>query len=153
MGESTGLDVREIAERLPHSYPLLLVDRVLEREEGRRVVALKNVTVNEDFFRGHFPGNPVMPGVLIVESMAQAAGLVVPAAPSGSAPRRSYLVGIEGARFRRPVVPGDALTLEVEVLRRHRRFWRFRATASVGAERAAEAELLLAVLEPGEGAE
>jgi 3-hydroxyacyl-[acyl-carrier-protein] dehydratase len=116
-------------------------------------VALKNVTMNEDFFRGHFPGNPILPGVLIVEALAQAAGLLA----SVSLPARSsalpYLVGVDGVKFRRPVVPGDQLSLEVELLARRGRYFRFRAAASVDGERVADAEILLAlVARPGEAA-
>ena len=147
----TPLDIKEIFRRLPHRHPILLVDRVLEVKAGERLLALKNVTVNEDFFRGHFPGNPIMPGVLIVEAMAQAAGLLVSATAAEKPPAMPYLVGVDEVKFRRPVVPGDRLQIEVRLLGRRARFWRFEARATVEGERAAEAQLLLAVLggEPG----
>jgi beta-hydroxyacyl-ACP dehydratase FabZ len=138
--------IREIFARLPHRQPLLLVDRVLEVKSGERLVAIKNVTVNEDFFRGHFPGNPIMPGVLIVEALAQAAGLLISASLDRPEPVLPYLVGVDGVKFRRPVVPGDQVSLEVEVKQRRGRYWRFAGRAVVDGEKAAEAEILLAVL-------
>ena len=141
------LDIKEILERLPHRYPILLVDRVLEVKSSKRLVAYKNVTVNEDFFRGHFPGNPILPGVLILEALAQAAGLLVSASVEQTSKLLPYLVGVDGVKFRRPVVPGDRLGLEVEVLAQRARYWKFRASATVDGERAAEAQILLAVLE------
>ena len=150
MGDHKGLDIRGVAERLPHRHPFLLVDRVLEYEAGRRIVGLKNVTFNEDYFRGHFPGNPVMPGVLIIESLAQTAGLLIALESPVETPRPAYLVGVDQAKFRRPVLPGDTLHLEVELVRARGVYWRFKALARVGSERAAEAQLLLAVLSAGE---
>ena len=143
-------DVKEIFARLPHRYPILLVDRVIEVKEAKRLTAIKNVTINEDFFRGHFPGNPLMPGVLILEALAQAAGLLI--SVSETDPKRwlPYLVGVDVVKFRRPVVPGDRLRLEVEVIQQRGRYWRFRGEASVDGERAAEAQVLLAVLEKTE---
>jgi 3-hydroxyacyl-[acyl-carrier-protein] dehydratase len=141
------LDIREIFERLPHRYPILLVDRVLELKPSKRLVAMKNVTINEGFFRGHFPGNPIMPGVLILEALAQAAGLLISASLDNPARLLPYLVGVDGVKFRRPVVPGDRLGLEVEVMSQRKRYWKFRAAASVDGERAAEAQILLALLD------
>ena len=140
------LDIKAILERLPHRYPLLLVDRVLEVKSGGRLVAMKNVTVNEDFFRGHFPGNPIMPGVLILEALAQAAGLLVSTTLETTDRLMPYLVGLDAVKFRRPVVPGDRLSLEVDVLSRRGRYWKFRAQALVDGERATQAEILLAVV-------
>ena len=133
------LDVREIFARLPHRYPILLVDRVIEAKAGHRLVAVKNVTVNEDYFRGHFPGNPIMPGVLVLESLAQAAGLLVATSGETEAGAAPLLVGVDQVKFRRPVVPGDRLHLEVDLLQRRGKFWRFAARAVVDGERAAEA--------------
>lgn len=110
------LDVRRILEILPHRYPFLLVDRVLELEARQRIVAMKNVTIGDDFFRGHFPGHPVMPGVLLVEGLAQAGGILLLHDMSERDGRLVYLMGIEKAKFRRPVVPGDQVRYEVEVL-------------------------------------
>ena len=152
MGAGRGLDIRQIAERLPHRYPMLLVDRVVEVHGGEGLVAIKNVTSNEDFFRGHFPGNPVMPGVLIIEAMAQSAGLLISLAAPEPGRLTSYLVGVDEAKFRRPVVPGDRLRIEVRLLLRRSRYWRFRTVASVEDDRVAQAELLLAVLAEGERA-
>jgi beta-hydroxyacyl-ACP dehydratase FabZ len=153
MAGDGGFDIREIQRRLPHRQPLLLVDRVLEVKPGSRLLGLKNVTVNEDYFRGHFPGNPIMPGVLVIEAMAQAAGLLISASIDRPERLLPYLVGVDEVRFRRPVLPGDGLRLEVDVLRSGRRYWRFAGRAWVGDERAAEAQILLAVLErPEEGA-
>ena len=141
------LDIKEILKRLPHRYPFLLVDRVLEVQKGTHLVATKNVTVNEDFFRGHFPGNPIMPGVLILEALAQAAGLLVAMSLDEGARRLPYLVGVDAVKFRRPVVPGDRLSLEVDVMTHRGQYWKFRAQALVDGERAAQAEILLAVVE------
>lgn len=135
------MDVGEIKKLLPHRYPFLLVDRVLEIEGKKRIVAIKNVTANEDFFNGHFPAKPVMPGVLIIESMAQVAGLVMLAEEEhqGKIP---YFTGIDNARFRRPVVPGDQLRLEVEVVRIKGNVGRVNGRALVDGQVAAEAELM-----------
>ena len=121
----TVLDIRAILETLPHRYPMLLVDRVLELEKGKRIVAIKNVSINEPFFTGHFPYLPVMPGVLQVEALAQAAGILsfqTMGRVSGTS-TVYYFVGIDRARFKRPVVPGDQLKLEVEILRISRSTW------------------------------
>jgi 3-hydroxyacyl-[acyl-carrier-protein] dehydratase len=138
------LDIRQILEFLPHRYPMLLVDRVLEMEANKRIKAIKNVSINEPFFTGHFPHVPVMPGVLIVEAMAQAAGIL----SFHSMGRKSddssvyYFVGIDGARFKRPVVPGDQLVLEVEILRLARSISKFSARATVDGVLAAEAQIM-----------
>jgi 3-hydroxyacyl-[acyl-carrier-protein] dehydratase len=137
------MDIQEILQAIPHRFPFLLVDRVVEVVPQARIVAYKNVTINEGFFQGHFPGRPIMPGVLILEAMAQAAAVLVQrtvAEPlSGS---QIFFMSIDQAKFRRPVVPGDRLTLSVEVLRRRSTVWRFRGVATVEGERAAEAELM-----------
>lgn len=141
------LDIHQILEYLPHRYPFLLVDRVLELEEGKRILALKNVTINEPFFPGHFPHHPVMPGVLIVEAMAQAAA-VLSFKTDGSRPDENsvvYFAGIDKVRFKRPVVPGDQLLLEATIKRNVRNIWKYEAVARVGDEIAAEAELMCAI--------
>ena len=134
------MDLAAIKRLLPHRYPFLLVDKVLELEPNRRIVAVKNVTSNEEFFNGHFPNKPVMPGVLIIESLAQVAGLVMLAREErkGKIP---YFTGIDNARFRRPVIPGDQLRLEVEVLRIRGNFGRVTAKAFVDEQIVTEAEL------------
>jgi 3-hydroxyacyl-[acyl-carrier-protein] dehydratase len=138
------MDIHEILQRLPHRYPFLLIDRVLSAEPGKSIVALKNVTINEPFFPGHYSHHPVMPGVLIIEAMAQAAALL---SFSGSAEKSDdskvyYFVGIDGARFKRPVSPGDQLIIKVEVLRTMRGLWKFGAVAEVDGQIAAEAEIM-----------
>ena len=138
------MDIQEILKQLPHRYPFLLVDRVLELESNTRIKAIKNVTFNEPFFTGHFPGRPVMPGVLILEALAQAAGLLAFDA-MGQVPDENniyYFVGIDSARFKRPVVPGDQLALEITIDRVRGGIWKFNAVASVDGEVAAEAELM-----------
>ena len=142
------LDIKQIFERLPHRFPFLLVDRVVEIELGKRIVALKNVTINEPFFPGHFPHHPVMPGVLIVEAMAQAAGILgLVSEDKDNAPRNSviYLAGIDEARFKRPVVPGDQLILTATIERTLRGIQKYAAQAHVGGELAAEARMMSAV--------
>lgn len=141
------MDINEILQYLPHRYPFLLVDRVLELEEGSRVRAIKNVTMNEPFFPGHFPHRPVMPGVLILEAMAQAAA-VLSFKTMGEKPDENsvvYFAGIDNARFKRPVVPGDQLLLEVSITRKMRNIWKYHGVARVGDEVAAEADLMCAL--------
>jgi 3-hydroxyacyl-[acyl-carrier-protein] dehydratase len=125
---------------LPHRYPFLMVDRVVEVGDGK-ARTLKNVSNNEPFFVGHFPGNPVMPGVLIIEALAQSAAILALAEVKSESQRMFMLTGIERARFRRPVVPGDQLDMEVTLIRRRGPLWKMRAEARVGGEIAAEAEL------------
>jgi beta-hydroxyacyl-ACP dehydratase FabZ len=137
---TAGFDVREISARLPHRFPFLLVDRVLELEPGKRLVAIKNVTINEPFFTGHFPGRPIMPGVLICEALVQAGGLL--AHCSVETPSAVVLAGLDKVRFRRPVEPGDQLRLEVELLHQRRPLWRMRGVGLVDGRRVAEAEFL-----------
>ena len=146
---STQMDIHEILQHLPHRYPFLLVDRVLSVEPGKEIVALKNVSMNEPFFPGHYPHHPVMPGVLIVEAMAQAAALLS-FKSLGSKPDDNmvyYFVGIDGARFKRPVSPGDQLILKVEMTRNVRGLWKFRAVAEVDGQVAAEAEIMCTMRE------
>ena len=127
------MDIHEILKRLPHRYPMLLVDRVLEFERDKRIVAIKNVTMNEEFFAGHFPGRPVMPGVLVLEAMAQAAGILtfVTAGIYPDETTKFYFAGIDKARFRRPVLPGDQLRLEARLERRIRTIWKYSTSATV----------------------
>ena len=141
------MDIHKVMQYLPHRYPFLLIDRVLEVEPGKSIVALKNVTINEPFFPGHYPHHPVMPGVLIIEAMAQAAALLSFAgSEEGPDENTVYLfVGIDGARFKRPVSPGDQLILKVELLRNMRGLWKFKAVAEVDGQVAAEAEIMCTV--------
>lgn len=135
------MNIQQIMETLPHRYPFLLVDRIEEVEEGKRVAGYKNVTVNEPFFQGHFPGHPIMPGVLIVEAMAQVGGAYVSVIDGIGDDRVTYFVGIDKARFRKPVVPGDVLRMELELLSRRRGIYQFKGKAYVGDTLVAEAEL------------
>jgi len=135
-------DINEVMKILPHRYPFLLVDRVIENDPGKRIVAVKNVTMNEPFFEGHFPGHPVMPGVLIIEGMAQAGGLLVVLANGKDTSNKvCYFVSVDKAKFRRPVRPGDQLRIEVDVLSCKRGIWAFTGKAFVDGKLAAEAEL------------
>jgi 3-hydroxyacyl-[acyl-carrier-protein] dehydratase len=136
------LNITEIMEILPHRYPMLLVDRVLEIEEGKRIVCIKNVTANEQFFQGHFPGAPVMPGVLIVEAMAQCGAVLVLRDIPDRAQKLFLFGGVDKARFRRPVVPGDQLRMEVEILAKRSNSVKIRGVATVDGEVVAEAEML-----------
>jgi len=146
---STQMDIHAILEHLPHRYPFLLIDRVLSVEPGKNIVALKNVTINEPFFPGHYPHHPVMPGVLIIEAMAQAAALLTfkSSEKKPDANTLYYFVGIDGARFKRPVGPGDQLILKVEILRNMRGLWKFKAVAEVDGLVAAEAEIMCTMRE------
>ena len=135
------LDVVGIMRILPHRYPFLLVDRIVSIDEGKRIVGLKNVTVNEPFFQGHFPGHPVMPGVLIVEAMAQVGAVLLLRGVPDRENKLVYFAGIDGAKFRRPVTPGDTVRFEVEVLKVRSRSARLRGEAFVGEALVAEAEL------------
>ena len=145
MNESGGFDIDEVMRRLPHRYPMLLVDRVLECVSGERIVALKNVTMNEEFFVGHFPGRPVMPGVLILEAMAQTAGILtfVTAGIYPDESVRFYFAGIDKARFRRPVVPGDQVKFTAVLERRIRTIWKYSITATVDGSEVASAEMMV----------
>ena len=149
MSQQPFLDIHAIMRQLPHRYPFLLVDRVLECKPGESLTALKNVTMNEPFFPGHFPQRPVMPGVLILEAMAQATGLLA-FATLGHAPKQNeiyYFVGIDKARFREPVEPGDQILFKVRVLASKRGIWKFAGVAEVDGHVAAEAELMCAARE------
>jgi 3-hydroxyacyl-[acyl-carrier-protein] dehydratase len=138
------MDIHQVMKRLPHRYPFLLIDRVLELEHGVRIKALKNVTINEPFFGGHFPHRPVMPGVLVLEAMAQAAAVMSFAAAGVESDDHMvyYFAGIDGARFKRPVEPGDQLILEVTLLRSKSGIFKYAARATVDGALAAEAELM-----------
>ena len=141
------MDIHKILKQLPHRYPFLLVDRVLELEKGKRINALKNVTINEPFFEGHFPNRPVMPGVLMLEALAQASALLSFDALGASPDDQMiyYFAGMNDVRFRRPVEPGDQLILEAELLRMKAGIFKFKTRALVGDELAVEAELTCAV--------
>jgi beta-hydroxyacyl-ACP dehydratase FabZ len=141
------MDICGILEAIPHRYPFLLVDRVLEMEPGKRVVAIKNVTFNEPFFQGHFPGAPVMPGVLIVEAMAQAGAVLLLHDMPERARKLVYFTGIDGARFRRTVVPGDQLRLTLEIVKLRSKTCKMRGTATVDDRLAAQAEILSALVD------
>ena len=138
------MDIHEILKYLPHRYPFLLVDRVLSCEPGKGITALKNVTINEPFFNGHFPNYPVMPGVLVIEALAQAAGILTLKSVSAKPDQDSifYFVGIDAARFKRPVQPGDQLMLKATILRERIGIWKYSAKAEVDGRVAAEAELM-----------
>jgi UDP-3-O-[3-hydroxymyristoyl] N-acetylglucosamine deacetylase/3-hydroxyacyl-[acyl-carrier-protein] dehydratase len=143
----TVLDIGRIMEVLPHRYPFLLVDRIVELEAERRVVGLKNVTINEPFFQGHFPGHPIMPGVLIIEAMAQAGGVLVMDRVPDPASKVVYFMSLDNVKFRRPVVPGDQLRLEVEMLQNRGRTLRMRGEAYVDGQLAAEADMMARVVD------
>ena len=135
------MDITQILHVLPHRYPFLLVDRILEYEPKKRVVGIKNVTLNEPFFQGHFPGAPVMPGVLIIEAMAQTAGVLMLASLPDREEKLVFFTGIDGAKFRRPVVPGDQLRMELIVLKLRPRYIRLSGKAFVDGALVAEAEI------------
>ena len=138
------LDINQIKQYLPHRYPLLLVDRVLNWESGKTIDAIKNVTINEEFFNGHFPNKPVMPGVMTIEALAQTSALLA-FLTMGQKPDENavvYFLGIDNARFKRPVEPGDQLRMHVEILRHSRGIWKFQARATVDDQLAVEAELM-----------
>ena len=144
------MDIKEILNHLPHRYPFLLVDRVVSCEPGKSILAIKNVTINEPFFPGHFPGHPVMPGVMIVEALAQAAAILC-SRTLNLDPRAGYLyyfVGIDECRFKKPVVPGDQLTLDVALLRMARNVAKFNARALVDGQLVSEAQLMCAIKAP-----
>ncbi|MRX09555.1 MULTISPECIES: 3-hydroxyacyl-ACP dehydratase FabZ [Duganella] len=145
--ENKTMDICEIKSYLPHRYPLLLVDRVLSYEENKSITAIKNVTVNEEFFNGHFPHKPVMPGVLMIEAMAQTAALLS-FKTMGIKPDENsvvYFVGIDNARFKRPVGPGDQLKMDIEIVRVSRGIWKYKAVGSVDGQTAVEADLMCTI--------
>jgi len=147
---TTTMDIHEILRRLPHRYPFLLVDRVLELEKGKQIKAVKNVSANEPYFDGHFPGHPVMPGVLIIEAMAQAGALLAAHVVSfDPATHVIYFMAIDNAKFRKPVIPGDVLTLDVVPLRKGKAIWKLRGEAKVGDVLVAEAELMASIQPKG----
>ena len=135
------MDIQEILKILPHRYPFLLVDRITELETGHRVVGLKNVTMNEPFFQGHFPGRPVMPGVLIIEALAQTGGVLAYHAAPEAKGKLIYFMSIDKVKFRRPVVPGDQLKMELTILHRSSRAWKMGGKAYVDGKVVAQAEL------------
>lgn len=138
--------IETILEHLPHRYPFLLVDRVVDWEANQRMTALKNVTFNEPFFQGHFPGHPIMPGVLIIEALVQVGGLLAYVSePEATEGRHVYFIGIDKARFRRPVIPGDQLRMEVSVNKYRGKVWQFEGAAFVEDERAADAQLMATI--------
>jgi 3-hydroxyacyl-[acyl-carrier-protein] dehydratase len=143
------MDIGEIMKYLPHRYPMLLIDRVVEFHHGKSLVALKNVSYNESYFQGHFPNRPVMPAVILLEAMAQATGILVLRSMDKLPSEKSiyYFVGIDGARFRRPVVPGDQLRIEVNLLRSSRGIWKLRSEASVAGDVVASGDLMGAMRE------
>jgi 3-hydroxyacyl-[acyl-carrier-protein] dehydratase len=141
------LDVRAIMGRIPHRYPFLLVDRVIEILPQRRIVAIKNVTINEPFFQGHFPGAPVMPGVLIIEALAQAGAVLLLSDIPDRESKLVYFTGIDEARFRRPVVPGDQVRLTMDVLKLRSKTCKMRGVAEVDGELVAEAEIMSALVD------
>ena len=141
----TVFDIKAIMQKLPHRYPFLLVDRVIEFEKDKRIVGLKNVTINEPFFQGHFPGTPIMPGVLIVEAMGQVGGvLVTQSQPQYDHANLIYFMGFDKVRFRKPVVPGDQLILELEMLKLRAKVVKMAGIARVGGNVVAEAQLMAA---------
>ena len=148
------LDIKGIMDRLPHRYPMLLIDRVLEMVPGKSIVAIKNVSINEPFFTGHFPHHPVMPGVLIVEALAQTAGALVMHSKGGQRQNRAvYFMTVDKARFRRPVRPGDLLRMEVKAIRARGAVFKFEGKAFVGDQLCAEAEFSAMIGEPDGGAQ
>ncbi len=147
MTRQTMLTINEIMKILPHRYPMLLVDRVVEIDEGKRIVGIKNVTANEQFFQGHFPGAPVMPGVLIVEAMAQCSAVLILRDIPDRDEKLFLFGGVDKARFRRPVVPGDQLRMECEVLQRRSNTIKVKGTAAVDGNVVAEAEMLSIMVE------
>lgn len=141
------MDIFEVLKNLPQRYPILMIDRVKHCESNKRIVALKNVSANEPYFQGHFPGRPIMPGVMILEAMAQAAGVLIISGDKDTDHRQNiyYYVGIDDARFKKPVIPGDQLEIDVKVERMLRGIGKFSCVARVGTEVAAEATILLAM--------
>jgi 3-hydroxyacyl-[acyl-carrier-protein] dehydratase len=155
MSEKPGpvMDVVAIEALLPHRYPFLLVDRVIALEPKKKLVGVKCVTVNENFFNGHFPGHPVMPGVLILEALAQAGGLLVKfSLTEDTSDKVTYLMAIDNARFRKPVVPGDRMELHVEIVKQKGPIWKTKGTAMVDGEVVAEADYMAMLVDRAKGA-
>ena len=140
-------DIVSIMEIMPHRYPFLLVDRIIDLEPGKRVVGIKNVTINEPFFQGHFPGHPIMPAVLIIEAMAQTGGVLLLSGVDDPRGKLVYFSGIDEARFRRPVMPGDQLRFELELVKIRGPICKMKGTAWVGDEKVAEANLMSNVVD------
>jgi len=146
MNQPQPLTVEEIQRILPHRYPFLLVDRILSMEKEKRIVGVKNVSINEPFFQGHFPGKPIMPGVLIIEALAQVGGiLALLSTPEHLGNPSVFLLGVDKVRFRKPVIPGDQLILELETLRSGKKFWKLQGKALVNETLVTEAELMASV--------
>lgn len=145
-GAERMLDIEDIKSVLPHRYPFLLVDRILEMDTGRRAVGLKNVTFNEEFFQGHFPGHSVMPGVLVLEAMAQVGGVLL-LSLSGNIGKLAYFAGMDKVRFRKPILPGDTMITEVQLLKAHGSIGKVRAVASVDNHVVAEGEFMFALVD------
>lgn len=146
MGIDTEMDITEIMEHLPHRYPFILVDRILSMEPDKCITGLKNVTINEPFFQGHFPGRPIMPGVLILEAMAQAGGvLAIASLPKSKKGALMYFMGLDQVKFRKPVVPGDQLILNLNVLKKRAKVMKFSCTAKVQDQIVAEAQLMATI--------
>ncbi len=142
----TPIDIQKIMKHLPHRYPFILVDRILKMEPGKRVVGLKNVTINEPFFQGHFPGTPIMPGVLILESMAQTGGvLAISSLAEGGEGALMYFMGLDQVKFRKMVVPGDQLILELDVLKQRSKIMKLEGVAKVDGKIVAEAQLMATI--------
>jgi len=141
------VDINEIQKLIPHRFPFLLVDRVVSVEPGRRLTAYKNVSIDEPFFQGHFPGLPVMPGVLIIEALAQAAALLAYKTEQSATGKIALLASLDNVKFRKPVVPGDRLQLEIEVVKRKGPIWKQKCVATVDGQKVAEAEIMAMVVD------
>lgn len=141
------MDIRQILEVMPHRFPLLLVDRILEMEEGKRIVGIKNVTINEPYFAGHFPGHPIMPGVMIIEAMGQVGGLLLMSSVERPQDKVVYFMGLDKVKFRRPVHPGDQLRCELEMVSLKSRTCKMRGEAFVDGQLVAEAEMTAKIMD------
>jgi beta-hydroxyacyl-ACP dehydratase FabZ len=143
------LDISQIMDVLPHRYPFLLIDRIVEIEMGKRIVGIKNVTINEPFFQGHFPGHPIMPGVLLLEAMAQAGGVLALKSISAEEAKKKviYFMSIDKAKFRKPVLPGDQLRFEIEVIKQRSSIMSLQAVAKVDGATVAEAEMMAMIVD------
>lgn len=141
------MDIQQILEILPHRYPMLLVDRIVEKEPGKRIVGIKNVTLNEPFFQGHFPGHPIMPGVLIIEAMAQTGGILLMDQVNDPSGKVVYFMAIDKAKFRKPVMPGDQLRMELEMLRFRGRTCQMHGVSTVDGTPVAEADMMASIVD------